>query len=196
MKTIKNNVTYEYIIKKSKFICQIYRIDNMNNINHILNQLKIEYKNANHICFAYIINNLEKCSDDKEPSGTAGIPILNVLKQNNLNNILAIVIRYFGGIKLGASGLVRAYSKSVIEALKLTTTIELEEGYLIELEFDYNNLKLIDYVLNNKNIITKKYSNNIIYTFYLNKEELNFIPKLEKMAIHLSIKDKVLVEKN
>ena len=195
MYSIKNNIQNTVIIKKSKFITKLYKINSIDEVNEILKSLKIEYKDSNHICYGYITNNYEKCSDDGEPSSTAGIPILNVLKKNNLTNILAVVIRYFGGIKLGAGGLTRAYSNSIIEALKLTSIIELTEGYLIELEFKYDQLKLIDYILNNKDIITKEFNDNIIYKFYLDKKELQIISELEKIAIHVSIKDKILIEK-
>lgn len=196
MYSIKDNIENTTIIKKSKFITKLYKINNINEANKILEIIKKEYKDSTHICYAYIVNNQEKCFDDGEPSGTAGIPILNILKKNNLTNILSVVIRYFGGIKLGAGGLVRAYSNSVNDTIKLANIIELEEGYLIELEFNYEQVKIVDYILNDKNIIDKKYNNNIIYKFYLNEKELNFIPELEKLAIHVSIKDKVLIEKN
>ena len=195
MYSIKESLENTIIIKKSKFITKLYKINDTEEINNILDKLKKEYKDSTHICYAYILNGLEKCSDDGEPSGTAGLPILNILKKNNLTNILAVVIRYFGGIKLGAGGLVRAYSNSVNDTLKLTNIIELEEGYLVELEFSYDQIKLVDYILNNKTIISKEYNDNIIYKFYLNKYELNFIPELEKVATHVSIKDKILIEK-
>lgn len=196
MYSIKNNVKNISIIKKSKFITELYKINNIEEIISKLNELNNKYKDSTHLCYAYIVNGLEKCYDDGEPSGTAGIPILNILKKNNLNNILAVVIRYFGGIKLGAGGLVRAYSNSVNDTLKLTDIIELTEGYLVELEFTYDQVKLVDYILNNKKIINKEYNDNITYNFYLNKDELDFIPELEKVAIHVSIKDKVLIEKD
>ncbi len=195
MYSIKDNIENTIIIKKSKFITKLYRVNDINEIKNIIDSLKIEYNDSTHICYAYTVNNIEKSFDDGEPSKTAGIPILNVLKKKNLNNILAVVIRYFGGIKLGAGGLVRAYSSSIVEALKLTDIIKLTEGYLIELEFNYDNLKLVDYILSNKNIIEKKYENNIIYKFYLAKDELNIISELEKIAIHISIIDNVLIEK-
>lgn len=195
MYSIKEEVENTIIIKKSKFITKLYKINNLNEINNILSKVKKEYNDSTHICYAYILNGQEKCFDDGEPSGTAGIPILNILKKNELTNIIAIVIRYFGGTKLGAGGLLRAYSNSIIEALKLTQVIELTEGYLIELEFKYDQVKLVEYILNDKKIINKEYNDNIIYNFYLSKEELNFIPELEKIAIHISIKDKILIEK-
>lgn len=196
MKSIKNNIENTTIINKSKFITKLYFINSLNEIDNILNEVSKEYKDATHVCFAYILNGKEKCSDNGEPSGTAGMPILNVLKKNNLDNILAIVIRYFGGIKLGAGGLVRAYSNSITNALNLTEIISLTFGYLVELEFAYDQIKLVDYILNDKRIISKEYNSNIIYKFYLDENELNFIPELEKVAIHLSLKDKVLIKKN
>jgi len=196
MYSIKESIENIIIIKKSKFITKLIKVNNIDEVNKNLEEIKKEFKDSTHICYAYIVNGQEKCVDDGEPSGTAGLPILNILKKNNLTNILAVVIRYFGGIKLGAGGLVRAYSNSVNDTLKLTSIIELIEGYLVELEFSYDQVKLVDYILNDKNIINKEYNDNIIYSFYLNKEELNFIPELEKVAIHVSIKDKVLIEKD
>ena len=193
MYSIKENIENTIEIKKSKFITKLYKVNNINEVNEILKEINEKYSDATHICYAYILENTEKCSDDGEPSGTAGIPILNILKKKNLVNVLAIVIRYFGGIKLGAGGLVRAYSGSVNDTLKLTDIIELTEGYLVELEFNYDQVKLVDYILNDKKIINKEYNDNIIYKFYLSKEQLNFIPELEKIAIHVSIKDKVLI---
>lgn len=196
MYSIDKNIDNTIILKKSKFITKLYRADSIEEINNILNNIKSEYQDATHICYGYILNEIEKCSDDGEPSKTAGIPILNVLKKNNLTNVLAIVIRYFGGIKLGAGGLLRAYSNSVIEALNKANIVELTEGYLVELEFKHDQIKLVDYLLNGKEIINKNYDNNVIYSFYLSKDELSFVSELEKIAIHLSLKDKVLITKN
>ena len=196
MYSIKNNIDNTIIIKKSKFITKLYKINNVEDTKNILSNLKVEFNDATHICYAYIVSSIEKCFDDGEPSGTAGLPILNILKKNNLTNVLAVVIRYFGGIKLGAGGLTRAYSNSVNDTLKLTNIIELTYGYLIKIEFNYDQVKLIDYMLNDKEIINKEYNDNIIYKFYLSENELNFIPELEKTVIHLSIKDKVLIPKD
>ena len=196
MYSIKEKIENTIIINKSKFITKLYKVNNIDEINSILNNLKTEYKDATHICYGYIVNNQEKCSDDNEPSGTAGIPILNILKKKKLNNILAVVIRYFGGIKLGAGGLLRAYSNSVSEALEKANIIELVEGYQIEIEFNYDNLKLIDYMLTDIKIIKKEFNDTIIYNFYINSNETNIINELEKIVIHLSIKEKTLIENN
>ena len=106
-------------IKKSKFLGYKYNISSADEVGGILADLKKEHKKARHIAWGYIISSphLEKCSDDGEPSGTAGRPILNVLQKRGLSNCMVAVVRYFGGIKLGAGGLVRAYSKSASEAL-------------------------------------------------------------------------------
>lgn len=196
MYSIKNNIENTIEIKKSKFVTKLFKINNLDEINKILYDQKKQYKDATHICFAYIVNGQEKCFDDGEPSGTAGLPILNIIKKNNLTNILVIVIRYFGGIKLGGGGLVRAYSNSALEALKLTNIIELEEGFIVEVLFDYEQTKKIDYILNNKNIIDKIYNDIITYKFYLNHKELDFISELKNHAIDVYIKEKVLIEKN
>ena len=196
MYSIKEKIENTIIINKSKFITKLYKVNNIDEINSILNNLKTEYKDATHICYGYIVNNQEKCSDDNEPSGTAGIPILNILKKKKLNNILAVVIRYFGGIKLGAGGLLRAYSNSVSEALEKANIIELVEGYQIEIEFNYDNLKLLDHMLTDIKIIKKEVNDTIIYNFYIDSNETNIINELEKIVIHLSIKEKTLIENN
>jgi len=105
-------------VKKSKFIGLLYEIDSLDEVDEILNYLKIEHKKARHFPYAYKLNNTAKKTDDKEPSGTCGTPILNVLERNNLNNHLLVVIRYFGGVKLGAGPLLRSYSKAANMVIK------------------------------------------------------------------------------
>ena len=174
MKTVKENIENEIIINKSRFITLLIKINNLDEIEKNLKEIKKKYKDATHYCYAYIIGNKEKCSDNGEPSGTAGMPILNVLKQNDLTNILCVVIRYFGGIKLGAGGLIRAYSTSASEALNKTNIVNLIKGYKIVIEFNYDNIKQINYLL--KDIqIKKEYSNTITYTFNIKENSLNKI---------------------
>ncbi len=162
MKSIEKNTQETYIINKSKFITKLYRINNEEDAINILEGLKKEYKDATHICYAYIVGNIKRFNDDGEPGGTAGIPILNVLENNELDYILAIVIRYFGGIKLGAGGLVRAYSNSVSETIKNNIT-EYMLGKQIKITFDYNNVKEIDNLLKNEEIISKEFNEQITY---------------------------------
>ena len=110
--------TYEEVIKKSRFIAYYYEVNNIDEIKNILESIKKEHKKAKHLPYAYKIDNLVKKSDDKEPSGTAGLPIYNIIEKNNLNYTLIVVVRYFGGIKLGAGGLLRAYLNSANEVIK------------------------------------------------------------------------------
>ncbi len=105
-------------IKKSKFIGYYYEINSIEEVKEILDNLKKEHKKAKHIPYAYKIDNNIKKTDDKEPSGTSGTPILNIIEKNNLNHVLIAVVRYFGGIKLGAGGLIRAYSNTAKEVIK------------------------------------------------------------------------------
>lgn len=110
--------TYTLEIKKSKFIAYYYNITNVEEVKLILDELKKEHKKAKHFPYGYNIQNSMKKSDDKEPGGTAGMPILNIITKNNLDNTLIVVVRYFGGIKLGAGGLSRAYGNSAKEVIK------------------------------------------------------------------------------
>ena len=175
MKTIKENVTNEIIIKNSKFISLLYKIDNILDVESILNSLKEEYKDATHIVYAYILPNSEKYSDDGEPLGTAGAPVMDVLKKKALTNVLAVIIRYFGGVKLGAGGLVRAYSKSTSEALKETTLEEIVFYNYYEFITDYDNLKLLNNITNDFEIINKEFKEDIVYTIKIRQEEDNIL---------------------
>ena len=192
MLSVKEKVKTLYEIQKSKFYCILIRIDNLDFISLKLDEIRKEYKDATHYCYAYILDNYKKCSDDGEPSGTAGMPILNVLEQNNLNHILCVVIRYFGGIKLGAGGLVRAYSKAVTTALDNANLITLVKGYEVNLTTTYENTKYLDYLLKKYEPI-KQYDLNITYTFLIPKDEyLNLIKEFDKYIIDKKIKETML----
>lgn len=108
----------EIIVKKSRFISYYYEIDELNEIKEILSDLKSEHKKAKHIVYAYKFENTAGKSDDKEPKGTAGLPLYNLLETKNLNNRLIVVVRYFGGTLLGAGLLQRTYRASALEAIK------------------------------------------------------------------------------
>lgn len=104
-------------IKKSKFIAYLYDIDEISEIKEILENIKYEHKKAKHVVYAYKFGSTAGKSDDKEPSGTAGTPLYNLLEMNNINNKLLIVVRYFGGVKLGAGPLLRAYKNAGVSVL-------------------------------------------------------------------------------
>lgn len=193
MYSIKKNVNNEIIIKNSKFISFLYKINNINDIDILLNKIKKDYPNANHYCYAYILDNNKKCSDDFEPSGTAGIPILKVLEFNKLNNILCIVVRYFGGIKLGSNGLIRAYNKCVCNVIDKSIIIKLEKGYNIDLTFNYDNIKNVDYLLKKDIIMHKSFNDLIIYNLNVNKFRLNELKQIN--FINIKINHELNVEK-
>lgn len=182
MYTISENTEKEIEIKKSRFISRIYKIHSLEEVDKILQELKKEYKDATHYCYAYIIDENKKSSDDNEPSGTAGIPILQVLEKNNLNYVLCVVIRYFGGIKLGAGGLVRAYTKSVTEGLKLCQKYELIPGYKIEINISYDEQKKLDYIVKEYKV-DKKFDNNITYHILIPKKDFNILTEFNPKII-------------
>ena len=188
MNTIEEKKINEIIIKNSKFITIITPINNKNDIDKNIKEAKNTYKKATHYCYAYILNEYKKSSDDGEPGGTAGIPLLLVLEKNNLSNILVITVRYFGGIKLGAGGLVRAYNKSATEVLKLCKIKEIKNEIYIKITFKYEYQKQIDYILKDIKITSKEFNEQINYYFYCTDDIItklknyNFI-KIDKIKI-------------
>lgn len=193
MKSIKFNIENEFIIKKSKFITKLYFVTSEIEIKNILDENKTEYKDATHICYAYILNNVERFNDDSEPSGTAGIPILNVLKNNNLNNVLCIVIRYFGGIKLGAGGLIRAYCSSVSEALNKTEIINVVNGKKIELTFSYDDIKKVNHILNDINIVDKQFDENVKYIIIVKEKNVDSLINQLTELCNIKVKENTLI---
>ena len=126
--SIKENVQTEIVVKKSKFICNLIKVESQEEAEEHIKKIKKKYYDARHNCVAYrVIEDeqvVEKSSDDGEPSGTAGGPILNILQKNNFGNILVVVTRYFGGILLGTGGLVRAYSDATFDAIGAVEKVE------------------------------------------------------------------------
>ncbi len=181
MFTIKNNNKNEIIINKSRFITYVVKVDSIYDANKKIDELKKEYKDATHCCYAYIIDNVKRFNDDKEPKSTAGMPILNVLENKQLNHCLAVVIRYFGGIKLGAGGLIRAYSSSVSSAINDDDIIEMKKTYLKRIEFDYSNVNNINYILKDYNIKYKEFDKNVIYEFEYDED--NYPVKIDNFII-------------
>ena len=161
--TVKSKTVYEITEKKSKFIAQLMYVENKEDAENKIKEFKKMYHDARHNCFAYrVIDDgkiYEKSSDDGEPSGTAGAPMLSILQKNNLCNILAVVTRYFGGILLGTGGLVKCYSDSTIGAIEKAEKIEIEEGIELEVELEYTTLEAFRYYCKKNNINIK----DIIY---------------------------------
>ena len=169
------NDTYEntIIINKSEFITHLYRVESTQEVDSILASVRKKYYDATHNCYAYIIGDngkIQKASDDGEPQKTAGAPMLDVLKKKNMTNILAVTTRYFGGILLGAGGLVRAYSDSVSEALKnvILYDISYVNTFKITLTYPgYNTLLTIPYIT----ITDSAFTNEVIVTGYCDKDK-------------------------
>ncbi len=189
MYSIKKDSIYLYEIKKSKFYVLLYKIDNESDIDKYLKEAKDNYKDATHYCYAYKVKASKKCSDDGEPSGTAGLPILDVLDKKNIDNVLCIVVRYFGGIKLGAGGLIRAYANSVKEALDNNLIVELIDGLEIKLEVNYEDKKDIEYLFRD-NIKEANYLDKISYILRIKKDDLEKLSKYNYEIIN-----EVLIEK-
>ena len=179
IKTILANSSSELDVKKSKFIANIIKITDEQDAKEKLNQIRKEYSDARHNCYAYIVydnetkTKIEKSSDDREPSGTAGIPMLTLLQKNNLVNVLIVVTRYFGGILLGTGGLVRAYTDSSKQALEAAKIIELQYGEILEYCIEYDEFEYFKYICekNNIEIINTEYTNNIKEIIKLKEED-------------------------
>lgn len=176
---LEKNTTAEIIEKKSRFIANLFYVETPQEAENKIKQIKKKYYDAKHNCFAYITLNeneiQKKCSDDGEPSGTAGAPMLEILEKQSIYNVVVIVTRYFGGILLGTGGLVRAYSDSLKEAIKKSTLVEQEPGYEAEIKLPYADFEKFKYYCNknNINIINSEYSDFIICKIEVNDAEKN-----------------------
>lgn len=190
--TIKESVKVEIVEKKSKFIANLFYAESISEAEEIIKKMKKEYFDARHNCIAYRIIEeetiIEKSSDDGEPSGTAGAPMLNILQKNNLCNVVIIVTRYFGGILLGTGGLVRAYSEALKKALEKAILIKKVEGEKIEIELDYSNFEGLKYCcrINNINIVNIRYLENIFCEIEVEKT------KKQKLLKDLEVKNVIL----
>ena len=174
MYTISENSTYELVEKKSKFIASLIYIESKEEAESIIKDYKKKYYDARHNCYAYrvLVDNeiYEKSSDDGEPSGTAGAPMLNLLQKNDLCNVIIIVTRYFGGILLGTGGLVRAYSGASLGAIDNCKKAKIEPGTEFQIELDYPNYQSLQYYCNKNNITIKnsEYNENITCILEMN----------------------------
>lgn len=183
-KTVLKSETAEVLEKKSRFISYVYHVEDEENIEKLIKEVRRKYHDARHVCFAWrIIKDgqvIERASDDGEPSGTAGAPMLSILKKENLCNILILVIRYFGGILLGTGGLVRAYSEATQKVIEKSEIVIMTNGVEIEVKLEYSNLDIFKYYCKNNDI-------NIINIQYLD----DIIIKVE---METYVKDKMLKE--
>lgn len=164
MKTINSSTVNEIIINKSIFITYLFKVKSTDEVNEYLSQIRKKHYDATHNCYAYIIGmnqEIQKASDDGEPSKTAGFPMLDVLKKRNMTNVLAITTRYFGGIMLGAGGLIRAYSSSVSEALDITNIYEYLNYETILVNVSYSSYNCIENYLKNYTLFDITYTDKV-----------------------------------
>ena len=173
MKTIIEGKTAEVTEKKSRFIANIFYVENVTEADEKIKQINKKYYDAKHNCYAYIVDGIEKCSDDGEPSKTAGAPILDILKKNQFTNVLVIVTRYFGGILLGTGGLVRAYSEATKRAIENSDVVEIVSGERYIIEVSYENVNNVLYWCNKLNIkiCENVYETSIKLTIESTKED-------------------------
>lgn len=185
--TIGKTGQHELIIKKSKFICSLARTETVEEAQEFIEQISKKYHDATHNTYAYTLglnDNQVKASDNGEPSGTAGIPELKALQLMKLKNVTAVVTRYFGGIKLGAGGLIRAYSNSVTEAAQNIGVVKCVMQQLIQFSIPYNRIDEINHYLevNQISIASQEYTTNVTIQIYL---DLDQIQKVEDSLINL-----------
>ncbi|MBP3852948.1 MAG: YigZ family protein [Erysipelotrichaceae bacterium] len=167
MPKLTEDFTYTQEIKKSKFITVLHRTTSEQEAKEFLKQIKKEYPNATHYCTAMIIGNIVRSNDDGEPSGTAGHPMLDVLMHQEMDDIFAVVIRYFGGIKLGTGGLARAYSSGISQALAQAHLCSVQTLREYRIDFSYEWIGKIDACLrkHDTEITLKKYEETVQYQY-------------------------------
>ena len=198
MNTINKIYEFTQNIKKSDFICTLIPVNSVEEVNEHLKTLRKKYYDATHNCYSYVItdsnnNTIVKASDDGEPSQTAGVVILDVLQKNELTNVLAVVTRYFGGIKLGAGGLVRAYSSSTSGAVKIAEIVPIIKKTIISIKFDYIYANEILKLFKNYLEIDSKYETNITLSYEIPVSEKEYFKEklvsLTKNQIYIDFID-------
>lgn len=204
--TVLEENKYELTEKKSKFIANIFYVESIQEAEQIIKNTKKKYHDARHNCIAYrILENdkiVEKASDDGEPSGTAGSPMLTILNKNNLCNVLVIVTRYFGGILLGTGGLVRAYSDATLGVIENAKKACKVQGIEMQCKIDYNNFDVFKYYCNNNkiNIIKTQYMDVVLCNIELEADKkdklMEYIEKFNINIKEIKILHKKLINKS
>ncbi|WP_419955656.1 YigZ family protein [Neobacillus niacini] len=177
--TVRKEVSeHEIVIQKSRFIAHIKRVENEGEAQEFIQILKKKYWDANHNCSAYLIgenDQIQKANDDGEPSGTAGVPILEVLKKKKLKDTVVVITRYFGGIKLGAGGLIRAYGKATSEGLETAGIVERRLVQVVHVKIDYTWLGKVEKELRESEYIIKEihYLDIVEVEVYVNEDQVS-----------------------
>jgi uncharacterized YigZ family protein len=186
--TVKENGENEIVIERSRFIAHISRAETEKEAIEFIQEIKKKHWNATHNCSAYLIgehDQIQKANDDGEPSGTAGVPILEVLKKKHLKDTVVVITRYFGGIKLGAGGLIRAYGKATSEGIKATGIVLRQQMQVIHTKADYSWLGKIENELRNSVYQLKEihYLENVEFETYVKEADVpNFIAWMTELT--------------
>lgn len=171
---VKGRSEYEVVIKKSRFIAVVQPVQHLEDVQEKIADLRKEHPNASHVCYGYQVGQFMKSSDDHEPSGTAGIPILDSLRYADLENTLVCVVRYFGGIKLGAGGLIRAYRSTASMALEKAPKIKLMLYYHFSMQYPYELSNRLDpWLYQNKTNPTFQYGDQVYCEFDFPKQNIS-----------------------
>ena len=186
--TIKQAHSIENVISKSRFIAYIKPVLTENEAKAFIDEIKTKHKDATHNCSAYTVGpemNIQKANDDGEPSGTAGIPMLEILKKLEIHNVCVVVTRYFGGIKLGAGGLIRAYSGAVRDVIYDIGRVELREAIPVTVTLDYDQTGKFEYELASTTFLLREqfYTDKVSYQIDVVKNEYDaFIDFLNRIT--------------
>ena len=199
MQRIKHDIENEIVIEKSRFITYLNRAECEDDAKNYIQLIKKLHPDATHHCSAFIYganSEYQRSSDDGEPSGTAGVPMLECLKKNNMQDIVAVVVRYFGGIKLGAGGLIRAYSKSVSCALNEATMVEIKMMKEYACEFTYDLIGSLDYYFTKNNIpvVEKNYDEKVTYLYLSENDITKELMEITKGKISNIYLEELLIE--
>ena len=175
MKIIYKNGTDEIVEKKSRFIANVCKVESEEQAVDIINNMKKKFWDARHNCYAYIIGNnneVQKFSDDGEPSGTAGKPIMDIILSEKIHNCLIVVTRYFGGTLLGTGGLIRAYQEATKKGIAQSEVIDAIEGVSAYIDTDYNNMGKIQYICAEQNVLIEdiEYTDKVHIKLLIPKE--------------------------
>lgn len=169
LNTIEEEVLVEQEISKSKFITYLAPVQTEDEAKEYLKQVKKDHPKATHHCSAYVVGEIERSNDDGEPASSAGLPMLQVLRGNDLTQVIAVVVRYYGGIKLGVGGLIRAYGSSVTQSIEASIILYPSDVYTLTLKFPYEFTNDVEnHVAAHAQIIQRDYLDVALYTIELN----------------------------
>lgn len=203
MYRIKDKASDEFTINKSTFITYLQRVNSEEEASDFISEIKKLHPKATHHCQAMLINeSIQGSNDDGEPSGTAGLPMLEILRKKQMELIAAVVVRYYGGVKLGAGGLIRAYSKGVNDALAKTTLYKVLNMDKYQVTVGYPNADQVEHLLADKELLEKDYAMDVTFTYLNNDKSFNdkineitsgqaIIEKIDNIEVEVAIKEKL-----